>query len=185
MISILETVSNWSNQLWPLMVNHLWQATLFALVVLAASHLVKKIPAKAQHAVWLLALVKFALPSAAFLLLAKFAGIDFGHAFRGTTAQTSVAIAPTITMIAEPVIQQNSYAELISPRTGLYIALTVIWLVVCAVFLALWFKRRVQLSRAILAGQTVFSGRETEALKRVKSWLLIERDVDLILSPSV
>jgi TonB family protein len=189
MITILEMVSNWSSRFWPFMVNHLWQATLFALLVLVASHLVKRLPAKARHAVWLLALVKFGLPSAIILLVAKFAGIDFHSILShyGSAVPVSKAISPTITLIAEPVLQQSASAHAISigPYAGLYLVLSIIWVTACCTFLALWFRRRVQLSRAILAGQMTFSGREVEALKRVKIWLMIDRDVDLILSPRI
>src|SRR5690242_5044583 len=99
MITILEMLSNWSSQFWPFMDNHLWQATLFTLLVLGASHLVKKLPAKARHAVWLLALLKFALPSAIILFVAKFAGVDFNSLFSRyrSAAPTGRAITPTIT----------------------------------------------------------------------------------------
>src|SRR5882724_6722460 len=189
MIKILEMLSDWSSQFWPFMVNHLWQATLFALLVLVASHLVKKLPAKARHAVWLLALVKFALPSAIILLVARFAGVDFNSLFSryGSAVPASQTISPTITLIAEPVFQQSASAHSVSINSyaGLYIALSLIWMIACVTFLALWFRRRVQLSRAILAGQMTFAGRELDALKRVKAWLMIDRDVDLILSPRV
>ena len=187
MNTILESIANWTNQLWPFMFNHLWQATLFAFLVLIASHLIKRIPAKAQHAVWLIALVKFALPSAAVFLLAKIAGIDFDKLFIWHTNAVSSSNVATLTLIAEPVMQKDSdtVSSFISSQSVIYTGLTIIWLLTGLAFLAFWCRRRIQLTRAIKTGQIVYAGREAESLKRVKSWLLIDRDIDLILSPRV
>jgi len=60
---------------WPRFADHLWQTTLFALV-LVASFAVRQGPARLRHNFWLLASAKFIIPAASLCLLCPTAGLD-------------------------------------------------------------------------------------------------------------
>ena len=71
-----ESLSWFALRLWPALANHLWQAMLFAALVLCATLLLRHAPARVRHALWLVASAKFVLPSALFALLAGLAGFQ-------------------------------------------------------------------------------------------------------------
>jgi hypothetical protein len=51
----LASAATW----WPRVADHLWQATLFGLVVLLLSLALKRGPARSSYTLWLLASAKF------------------------------------------------------------------------------------------------------------------------------
>src|SRR3954468_5393229 len=71
-----ELIAEWSSRVWPVLANHLWQATLFSLLALAAAFALRRAPARARYFAWLVALVKFALPSVLLFFIAARAGVD-------------------------------------------------------------------------------------------------------------
>ncbi len=56
----LAAASAW---VWPRLVNHLWEATLLAILVFLAALALRHAPARARHRLWLLLAVKLAVPS--------------------------------------------------------------------------------------------------------------------------
>ena len=70
---LLARASAW---LWPALANHLWQATLFAALVLGATLLLRGAPARLRYALWLIASLKFAVPAALFAYAAAPLGLD-------------------------------------------------------------------------------------------------------------
>ena len=54
-MTVHQWVADWSSSGWPVVANHLWQATLLAIVAVAAAALLKNAPARARYAVWLIA----------------------------------------------------------------------------------------------------------------------------------
>src|SRR5215831_4703816 len=152
MVTFHELAAQWSGSWWPLVANHLWQATFFALLAMFASYILKKGPAKVRHGVWLIALLKFALPSVFILALARYIGMDFSSLFAHKQPVSSVA--PAITFISEPVSQTslNTAASAISWTTEILIALTLVWLAGCATLLTSWYRKRLALSRGINTG---------------------------------
>jgi hypothetical protein len=61
---------------WPRFADHLWQTTVFALVILAAVSVLRHGSAHRRHTFYLLASAKFIVPTALFVSLANQAGID-------------------------------------------------------------------------------------------------------------
>lgn len=55
----------------PKVADHLWQATLFALIVLGATLALKHGPARVRHSFWLLASAKFIVPATFLVFLAE------------------------------------------------------------------------------------------------------------------
>src|SRR5689334_416586 len=90
-------LADWSGLLGPLAVNHLWQATLFAALAFTVVTLLKRGPAQARYAVWLITSAKFILPSVLFVLLANQAGIELPRLFAMDAGNATV-----IAQVSEP-----------------------------------------------------------------------------------
>ncbi|MEK7404402.1 MAG: M56 family metallopeptidase [Acidobacteriota bacterium] len=161
-----------SAALWPALVNHLWQASLFALLVFAAALLLRRAPASTRHVLWLVALAKFAVPPAAVMLL-----VPALPPSRSAEAQPGPAFPPVLARIAEPVAPVPGFRP--GHNEG-YCALSAIWLAGTLSALALWWRRR---RRFILAAgplTRVAHGREWEVLERMRLRLGLRRPVRLL-----
>src|SRR5262245_25725284 len=91
-----EWLADWSSWGWPLFANHLWQSTLFAVVALSLTLLVK--PSRVRYAIWLIAAAKFALPSALLVSLISALGFDFSlPLFSGPDANETTAVISQLT----------------------------------------------------------------------------------------
>lgn len=198
-MSFYELCVEWSRWGWPLLVNHLWQATLFFLFVLIVSAPLKRAPARVRYSLLLVALLKFVLPSTVIVWFINRVGIDVSSLFTSSGDPGSVLpISPFLSPVTHaPAVQQTIEPahDIASPvithiaaapeQSYWYIALTLIWLVGSLLLLGLWLRRRCLLTAAIRAGKTVSSGREFEILERVRSWLGLRRNVTLIISPTI
>ena len=67
----------------------------------------------------------------------------------------------------------------------LYCTLTLTWLAGFVFFVVRWAKGSLSLSRAVRTSHRIASSRETEILKRVRSWLPLKQDVDILVSSNV
>lgn len=184
-----EGLMEWSRWGWPLIGNHLWQATLVALAIAVAVSCFKRAPARIRHALWLVASIKLALPSFLFFYFIASLGISLPSlAHQDSSPIQSVAM---IAQMAEPIAWQEEVSistqvlDDSSPRphNEIFCALTICWLIGCAGVLLVWWRKRRDFSRAMKAGKISTHGREAEAVARVRSWLRVHRRVDLVLTP--
>ena len=76
MINLHDWFAAFSAWWWPRLADHLWQATLFGLVVVLASLLLKRAPARSRHSLWLLATAKFIVPAALLVFVTRSIGLD-------------------------------------------------------------------------------------------------------------
>lgn len=170
---------------WPRVADHLWQATLFGLVVLAASLVLKRGPARVRHSFWLLASAKFFIPASLLVFLTHLIGVESLW-----FSLTNLNPGPTsfVLGITEPVSALANNYELTVTATApghyeLYCALTGIWLAGGTALLVSWGIRRAKLRQALKQGRTVQYGREWLALKRAQKSLTWRGDVRLVISP--
>ena len=198
-MSGLQLLSAWSNAIWRLTLNHLWQATIFFVIALLASLLLRRAPARARYLVWLAASIKFALPSAVVLLALSSAGIRPQSMLDSSRryAPTLHYLTPIVSPVANPVDSVPApeplpflKGQVAKPRaqpgaSRLGLVLSIFWLAGATAFFHGWVKRRRQVASAIEAGRVVRVGREWQALTKVTSWLGITRRVDLIVTPAV
>jgi beta-lactamase regulating signal transducer with metallopeptidase domain len=200
-MTFYESLVEWAGQIWPLIANHLWQATLFFLIVLVISASLKRAPARVKYSLWLVALAKFIIPSAAVVWLIRQAGIDFNSLFTpsGKGAAAVMPITPFLSPVAtSPTIhytlQQSApvtgpdalqVVAAVNEQSYWYAALTLVWVVGSLLLLGLWVNRRRSLSAAIRSGKIITRGREAETLSRVKSWLGLRRKLTLVVSPEI
>ncbi|HEX6622523.1 MAG TPA: M56 family metallopeptidase, partial [Pyrinomonadaceae bacterium] len=180
-----EFLARASAWLWPALVDHLWQSALFAALVFAATLLVRRGPARARHALWLVALVKFAVPPALFAFLAARAGLDASWLFENQSA-AATEYAPLVMQLTEPVATlSNSAGATLAGGAAhgeIHCALTLAWLAGCASLLFMRLRRRREFVRALGAGSEVYAGREFDAMERARRRLGLERDARLMLS---
>jgi beta-lactamase regulating signal transducer with metallopeptidase domain len=200
-MTFYEPLVEWSRWGWPLLVNHLWQASLFSLFVLAVCAPLKQAPARVRHSLLLFTFVKFVLPGAALALLVKQVGIDAARLFASDSGGTAsgLALSPFLSPVASPpvvfqAIEQATpgdastavaYVAAAQDQSYWYGLLTFIWLTGCAVLFGSWLRQRRLLSAVVRAGEISGSGREFEALQRVRSWLGLRRKVALVISPQI
>ncbi|HVF56812.1 MAG TPA: M56 family metallopeptidase [Pyrinomonadaceae bacterium] len=177
-----------SESFWPLVADHLWQATLFALTVLAVAFVLERqsrCPARVRHALWLVASAKFVVPSALFAWLARWSGFDASVLFGA--AEEAGGGAQIVYGIAEPLSQLAAGGVNAGEATGhneIFCALTLLWLTVGASLAAAWFVRRRAFVVALGEGRRVFGGREFEALGRAQNRLGLKTEaVALLVSP--
>ncbi len=180
-----QLLAEWSRWFWPVFANHLWQATLFAIVAWIAAVWLKQ--ARARRVVWLMAFAKFLLPSAALVMLAHKLGLNFSLNFLWTALwqasgeMTATVDTGVLLQFAEPVAQASSSGNG-AGHSEVFCILTGLWLVGIALCFARWGMRRRRLAAALLAGERIESGREAEMIEDLKSRLSVRRPVGLIVS---
>jgi beta-lactamase regulating signal transducer with metallopeptidase domain len=180
----LAEVSAWW---WPRFADHLWQTTLFALVILIASFVLRRGRARQRHSLCLLASAKFIVPATLFIVLAQQTGIDsllFSSQRAATDTGRSVLYGitePAVTLVSA--YEVNVVATDSSRHSQIYLALTVVWLAGSLAILLLWGIRRRMFWRSLRLGKTIQHGREWEALLRARRALELKRSVGLVISP--
>ncbi len=185
MINLHDWFASFAAWWWPRLADHLWQATLFGIVVLLASLLLKRAPARSRHLLWLLATAKFIVPAALLVFLTQSIGLDSVWIWLTNPDHKTNTLLRGITDPATALV--NSYDLTVVAGDGahneLYCALTVVWLAGCAVMLAVWRRGRSKCRHALLQSRSVVDGREWEAFARAKGLLAVRSPVQLMLSP--
>src|SRR5262245_27459802 len=184
-MTVHQRAAEWAAWVWPLIANHLWQATLVALIAFAIIALLEKGPGRARYAVWLIASAKFALPSALFAAAFRQLGIDIPHVIASNPERVSTIAV--VYQLATPILQFNESVgtgvKVPSRHNEVFCVLTAVWLFVFLVLIAIWFKRLWRFRAAIHFKAQLRGEREARVLARVRLWLGIEREVELRILP--
>lgn len=186
-------LAEWSFWLWPNVAVHLWEATLFVGLLALGVRLLKRAPASARYWLWLLAAVKLLVPSVLLawlvsdipsatpsLLPPPLEQATEGAPDSDPGRPLYEVLSPLL--LSRPVVGQPVSAE---SHNELYCALTLTWLVGFVFFVVRWATGSFHLAWAIKISHGLVSSRETEILKRVRSWLLLKQDVDILISARV
>ncbi|HEY7546752.1 MAG TPA: hypothetical protein VID27_17805, partial [Blastocatellia bacterium] len=127
-----------SARLWPLLANHLWQATLFFALAFGAILLLRRGSARARYWVWLIASLKFVLPSV--LIIAAFERLGVNLNF---FSSQSAPVGDSSSQIAIFEIANSSASPRPSPtHSEFYCALTLVWLAGFLFFILRWTWKR-------------------------------------------
>jgi beta-lactamase regulating signal transducer with metallopeptidase domain len=198
-----ELIAEWSSRGWPMLANHLWQATLFSLLALAAAVALRHAPARARYFAWLVALVKFALPSVLLFFIAARAGVDLSSVSLRDARPESGAldVSPLLSPVTapetfvrseEPAAQESEASVAATSETatkaggfGLTGVAFCLWLAGCALLALSWLRKSYALSASIRGGRDAVTGREADTLRRVKSNFGVSRQVRLVLTTDV
>lgn len=176
MVDVYDALVSWAARGWPLLLNHLWQSTLFAVALLPAILLLRRAPARVRYALSLLAVMKFLLPSA--LLLAPLARLVPDLESRlPASSLLSLSLGQLLGLF------RAGGAGAPQPQgwEGLYLALSAVWLTGTVALLLLWRHRQRQLGRLLATARVVGEGPEAELLDEVRSRLGVRRRVRLAL----
>ncbi|HEV7890583.1 MAG TPA: M56 family metallopeptidase [Pyrinomonadaceae bacterium] len=198
-----ELIAEWSSRGWPVLANHLWQATLFSLLALAAAVALRRAPARARYFAWLVALLKFALPSVLLFFIAAQAGVDLSSvSLRDARPEAgAINVSPLLSPVTapepfvrseEPAAQESEASVAATSETtakaggfGLTGVAFCLWFAGCALLALSWLRKSYALSASIRGGRDVVTGREADALRRVKSNFGVSREVRLVLTTAV
>jgi TonB family protein len=188
MTSAHQVLSTVSSQLWPAVLDHLWQATLFVGVVWLVCLLAKRAPSKTRYGIWLLASVKFAVP--AILFVPVLAPLDIHAPWLGKVALPSPYPAATEFPLTKEYEAPSVVGSKLEPKTPrfelkhaeLYCCLTLVWVLGCGCFLSIWWHRHCTMKARLRDGEPLVSGSVLEILQRVKGLLQVRRRVTIILS---
>lgn len=175
-MSFHQSFAEWSQWFWLLLANHLWQATLFAVVAWAATLALKRSSARARHAVWLIAMAKFLLPAAWLAPALGKLGLEFSRA--GTAAAAFSPSALILWESAQPAAELNTQ----TPHPEIYCVLTVAWLMGAIGILARWQLRRWRLAGALRANSSAASGRVAENFAELQTRFGFHRGASLLVS---
>lgn len=171
----------WSTWLWPLLLNHLWQATLFAFAAGFAALLLKHSRAQVRYFVLWMALAKFALPSALLAWAAQKLGV-FWH----SAVLTESSSTHRLLRILEPVAQNIALEPLTDEgHAEWFCALTILWILGAVALLLRWFRQRQRLAAALWSEKITTNGREITSLQRVRATLCMRRAIALLVSTRV
>jgi TonB family protein len=181
MIGLHDSIANFSAWWWPRLFDHLWQATIFGVVVLIVALLLKRGPASLRHSLWLLASAKFLIP-AAFLasLLTK---LGFEPLWLKPAPETSsllYSLATPATSLANNVVVTVSATS--GSHSEIYCGLTALWIAGVAVLLSSWCLGLSKWHRLLRSINATQKGREWLALQHAKKILGWRRDVGLVLA---
>ena len=176
----LASAATW----WPRVADHLWQATLFGLVVLLLSLALKRGPARSRNTLWLLAAAKFVVPASLLVFITQLIGAD--SLWLSLTNQGAESNA-VLLGISEPAsLLANTYELTVTAiplgHNELYCALTGIWFIGFASVFLSRAMRRANVRYALKQGRTVTGGREWSALKRALESLGLSAEVRLVIS---
>ncbi|MGI8837964.1 MAG: TonB family protein [Pyrinomonadaceae bacterium] len=181
-----EWLTEFSTWWWPRFADHLWQTTLFALVVFGACVAVRRGPARLRHNLWLICSVKFLIPAALFVFV--FQQIDISSVSFFQAAQSSPPNS-FVKGISDPALTLALNIEVIATSPGpisrseIYNALTLIWLAGCGAVVLVWGIRRRKFLSALKQSRRVRNGREWQALQRAQKSLGLKSDVGLQVLP--
>src|ERR1700749_2579250 len=170
-----ELIAEWSSRGWPMLANHLWQATLFSLLALAAAFALRRAPARARYFAWLVALSQFALPSVLLFFIAAQAGVDLSSvSLRDARPEEgALNVSPLLSPVTapepfvrseEPSTDESEASVAATSETTTKsgsLSLTgvafCVWLAGCALLALSWVRNGCALSASIREGREVIT----------------------------
>ena len=136
MTSAHQLLADLSSWLWPGLLDHLWQGTLFAGVVWLVCLLAKRASSKTRYGIWLLASVKFAVPAVLFVWLLTPLDIQVSWPLEVISSSSTRVVTefPLTKEYDEPTLvigkSESQVPKAAMRHTELYCSLTLVWLLV-------------------------------------------------------
>jgi TonB family protein len=191
-MTLHQTFFEWSQWLWPLLANHLWQTTLLALIAWVVVMSLRRATARARYLIWMIAFLKFLAPSALLIVALENWGGDLVERSTYTSVDIFFQIAQPISLAgsdwnAVAVGESSVIAPGIAPagHSEFYCLLTIIWFSGAAVWCLRWLMLRRRFARALKAGSEIADGPAAVALQRAKTWLSLTHEIGLVESPLI
>jgi len=165
---------------WPRFADHLWQTTLFAGVVFVGCLVLRRGAARRRYSFWLVASLKFLIPTFLFVFVFQQAGIEL-PSLRSETRENAFVqqlAAPALTIVNE---ESQEIAAAPQNHGTVYFALSMIWLTGFAALVLGWAIRRWRFLRALRLAKPVSEGREWQALQRAQRSLGVPGEIALVI----
>lgn len=168
----------------PALANHLWQSTVFAIVVGLLTLLLRRNYARARYWLWLAASLKFLIPFSLLVSLGTYLG-------RARTSVGTSGFQVAVNQINEPFSRAVSQATGFEPPVSvasqshlLVLLLACVWLFGIAVISAIWYSRWRKISAATKDSLKLTEGRELDALRHLERVGGIQSQIEILLSSS-
>jgi uncharacterized protein (TIGR03435 family) len=164
--------------------SHLWQSTLFAVMVALFTLLFRKNHARVCYWLWLAASVKFLLPFSLLVVLGNYLA-------RSTTPTvTRTGLSVTIQEIGQPFAYSRATLVSVSSFLTVFgtlvrflpVILLLVWLGSSAAVLFYWWWSWRGVASAVRVTSPLGSGREFDALLHVKHHLAVTKQIELVIS---
>ena len=180
MMDLQAGLASWSADFWPSLLAHLWQSTLFALVLMPVLLLLRRAPARLRYSIWLVASLKFILPSAALVALAgRFFAVPEVHLSAATFGFAGL-LELVRSLLNGPVA---AISTAVAGRHWLLVAMSTLWLAGTLGCAGLWFFRRRRFASHLHAAVLTTRGPAARLLEKTRQRLAIRRPVALALVP--
>jgi beta-lactamase regulating signal transducer with metallopeptidase domain len=182
-----DQFADFSQWLWIEFANHLWQSTLFFLLIMGSIILLTRANAKARYFVWLIGSLKFALPLSMFAVMGQWLNIRNVFPHIPTVESAAYSGISLITAASPESIDGRTVSE-IAAATGhseIYCVLTLLWLGGCLFLFTLWWKRSRDFRASLTCGNISTVEREIDLLKRAQTRLGFTSPIKLINSDSI
>ena len=164
--------------------NHLWQSTVFAVVVWFLTRLLRRNRAETRYSLWLVASAKFLLPFSLLIGLGS-------HIAWPKAPATPPSLFVVTHVLSEPFdtgdpasVAHASDSHLAALLRSLPTLLLMVWSSGCAAVVFLWWRRRQRTVGARRGALAVRTGRELETLRRLEQSAGMTRPIDLKISQS-
>jgi bla regulator protein BlaR1 len=164
--------------------NHLWQSTLFAVLVGFLTLALRNNRARIRYRLWLVASVKFLIP---FSLLIGLGGhwarsrgpVSVQNGLYSVVEEVSQPFSRDATAVVAPSTGSKMIARLSSSLPEICVAL---WLCGFVATLGLWWLRWRRISSALRGAVSMSQGREVDALRKLERMAGVRKPTSLLLS---
>jgi uncharacterized protein (TIGR03435 family) len=164
---VLKSFADFATASVPIVANHLWQSTLFAVAAGAATLAFRRNQARVRFGLWLAASIKFLVP---FSLL-----IGLGNRLAGMrpVAVTQASVSIAVQQLSQPFSASGTAiatraALPANPAWVLPVVLAAVWFCGFLAVLMLWSARWLRISVAMRRTAVLEDGREVVALGRLQ-----------------
>lgn len=171
-------ITNEISSMAPAIANHLWQSTIFAVVVWAITLLLRRNPAHIRYSLWLAASLKFLLP---FSLLIGLGGLlPRPHVSAAAMPAYSAVDAVGVPFTDQTIASIPSPSHAAKSKSWLPITLAIVWLCGLLVTVSVWFARWRQIARTLRRAVPAEAGREFEMLRSLGGTLPLLKSQELM-----
>jgi len=161
--------------------DHLWQSTLVALAVWLVVLALRRNRPQVRYALWLAASVKFLVPCAALVAVAREAG---GRLLAPVAQPSLFVVVDTWDAIGQPFSASRPLPATPGANGLLFVSVLLLaaWLVGSAAILVTWVARWRRVAAAVRAAAPVQHGRELDMLRRLEQIAGVARPIALVAS---
>jgi len=173
------------NVLAPLLGNHLWQSTVFAIVIGLLTLALRGNYARARYWLWLAASLKFLVPFSLLVDLGAYLGRS--RTLVGTVSGFHVAVNEVTEPFSGASLPAAGLTSSISTSNQSHsftLLLATAWLCGIVVIVAIWCSRWRKISAAKKDSLRLSEGRELDALRHIERVGRIQSGIEILLSSS-